>query len=38
MNVEGGLLLDQVGGVTVELEEGDMLDVYFVDGLLIFSQ
>ena len=38
MNVEGGLLLDQVGGVIVELEEEDMLDVYFVDGLLICSQ
>ena len=38
MNGEGGLLLDQMGGVMVELEEEDKIALYSGDGLLICSQ
>ena len=38
MNGEGGLLLDQMGGVMVELEEKDKIALYSGDGLLICSQ
>ena len=38
MNGEGGLLMDQMGGVMVELEEEDKIALYSGDGLLICSQ
>ena len=38
MNGEGGLLLDQMGGVMVELVEEDKIALYPGDGLLICSQ
>jgi hypothetical protein len=38
MNGEGGLLLDQMGGVMAELEEEDKIVFYSGDGLLICRQ
>jgi hypothetical protein len=38
MNEEGGLLVDQMGGVMVELEEEDKIAMYSGDGLLASSE
>ena len=38
MSEEGGMLVDQMGGVMVELEEKDMVALYSGDGLLICKQ
>ena len=38
MNREGGLLMDQIGGVMLELEEEDKIALYSGDKLLICRQ